>query len=298
MCPVSQKYGAKSGVQRGFMNEGLFELIADQLDDVRPAVAINLGGESTLHPRLPDMIRRLKDSDLYVFLDTNATRLDESLSRSLITSGLDRIALCLDGDNKEEFEMMRCRASFAAVIDNISTFLRLRNEMKSRWPYVIVKNIQFYDSKRQEGVPNAFRMLFKDNPPDEFRFTWADYWPGDHRNELTRQYTVQPISEMYSPCLNLWQRLPISWDGMVYICCLDLNRTVPIGDLKTATIRQLWNSDVMQDLRKKHRTSGQAELSLCRNCNQIRRPSPTGWLTPTGDKFTRWRIAKVRNPSK
>jgi wyosine [tRNA(Phe)-imidazoG37] synthetase (radical SAM superfamily) len=290
MCPVSQNF-ANPLVRRGLMEMDLFERIVAELAPMKPRVSLNMGGESTLHPELATMVRKLKAAGLYVFIDTNATRLTPELGEDLIKAGIDKVVLCLDGSSKETYQGIRVRAKFDDTIANIRTFLEIKQRLQSTTPYTVIKNIQYYDPEQNPGFPKQFAELFHACPPDEFRFTWADYWPGTHRYLLKDPYQAQPFGDEYSACINLWKMLPISWDGMIYICCLDLNRTTPVGSVQESGILGTWNSPVMQHFRRMHASGRQAELSLCANCNQIRRPAPRPWtgLLKAGEsRFTPW----------
>jgi len=289
MCPVSVNYPT---VERGLMEMSLFERIVGEIAPFRPEVALNLGGESALHPELVRMVRELKRAGMYVFLDTNATRLTPRISEGLLDAGIDKLVFCLDGDTPETYEAMRARGHFAETVENIRHFLRLRREGNRRTTYTVIKNIRYYDPDSEAAFPKSFARLFDDCPPDEYRFTWADYWPGSHRHQVREQYKVQPFSDDdYIPCINLWKKLPISWDGMVYICCLDLNRTSPVGSVQEMGVLGAWNAPAMKEFRRRHAGRGQARLPLCRNCNQIRRRPENplaGLLNAGGDRFTPW----------
>jgi wyosine [tRNA(Phe)-imidazoG37] synthetase (radical SAM superfamily) len=289
-CPVSQN-ATNPGVSRGCMEMELFHRIVEDIASFRPEIALNMGGESTLHPELERMIEVLKAAGLYVFLDTNATRLPPRLCSRMIDARLDKIVFCLDGDSKASYEAMRVRGRFEETVENIRRFLSLRRQKGSRLPYTVIKNIRYYDPNVSAEFPARFAELFADCPPDEFRFTWADHWPGSHREQLAAPYAAEPYRDDYSPCINLWKKLAISWDGMVFVCCLDLNRTVPIGSVQELGVRGVWNAARMQQLRASHARGEQADLSLCRNCNQIRRRPDGIWsglLSAGEDRFTSW----------
>ena len=284
---------APGNIGRGFMSMDLFDRLLVQLRSFRPLVAINLGGESTLHRRLPEMIAALHDSGCYVFLDTNATLLTDKVCDELIDAQLDELVLCLDGNgDADSYAAIRVRGDFDVTVQNIRRFLAIRQRRESTMPLTIVKNIQHYSQHRPLSFPTELKSLFDDAPPDEYRATWADYWPGTHADDLRQDYEVEPYSPGdYQPCSNLWKKLAISWDGMVYACCLDLNRTTPVGDLRSSTIRQVWNSNEMRRLRHMHRRNEQDELDLCRNCTMIQRSPSTataGLVQLRTERFTRW----------
>ena len=289
-CPVSQMDDNRD-VARGMMDLGLFRAVVKELTTFRPEVALNLGGESLLHPGFVDMVHELKDAGLFVFVDSNAMRLTAEQVDGMVRAGLDRIVVCLDGDDAASYEQLRVRGKFEVVVKNIRMLLERRNASGARRPEIVIKNIRDYRPDEEPSFPAAFAELFRDTPPDEYSATWADYWPGTHREKLKRDYQVQPHAEEYSPCINLWKKMAISWDGDVYVCCLDLNRTTLIGNVLDGGLLGLWNSEAMQHQRRLHAASRQAELALCKNCNQIRRTparAEAGLEGARDDRYTPW----------
>jgi MoaA/NifB/PqqE/SkfB family radical SAM enzyme len=278
------------------MEMDTFYLLLKRLTPYRPHVALNMGGESMLHPELPLMVRELKAVGMYVFVDTNATRLTPEVSNLLLDAGIDEMVVCLDGDSAAVYEAMRARANFDQVVANIQHLLRRRHGRASSTK-VIIKNIRYYNPDDRPGFPDVFRSLFRTHPPDEYRFTWADHWPGMHRFRMPDAYAVQPYGTEYHPCINLWKLMAIGWDGQVFICCLDLERTTPIGDLRTMELMDIWNAPRMQVLRRVHRRGEQAQLPLCGTCNQIRRQPErrrAGLWSPRIGRFTPWTIDAPR----
>ena len=289
MCPVSQDYGS---VSRGFMSELVFDRVLEEITPFKPRVSMNIGGESTLHPRLPDMVRRLVDAGSHVCVDTNATRLTRELSSALIEAGLPEVVFCLDGNSRESYEAIRKRGEFTRTIDNIREFLEVKKELGAELPYTVIKNIQHWRPEDDLAFPPAFTELFEATPPDEYRATWMDHWPGKHRDGLAEWYDAEPFEESgYQPCMNLWKNLPVSWDGKVYLCCLDLKRTSPVGDVLTSGVLGVWNAPALVEARRQHVAGEQAVMPLCHNCNQIRRTpddADAGLSAAGEDRFTPW----------
>lgn len=300
-CPVSQMSHDPS-VERGFLSPALIAPLMKEIRAWRPLIAVNLGGESLLHRDLPQLIRQLSDAGCYVFLDTNAALLSEAISTRLLSSGLAEIAFCVDGEgDAESYEAMRKRANFTKTIRNIRGFLAQAHGSSGKRPKTVVKNIRYYRAGGTLEVPGQLKSLFSDAPPDVYRATWADYWPGSHQQKLSEAYEVEPfVDGHYQPCTNLWKKLAISWDGKVYACCLDLNRTVEIGDVTKQSLADVWNGEPMRSLRRMHRAGRQNEISLCRNCTMIQR-SPrgalAGLLSVRSERFTPFRETCGADPT-
>jgi radical SAM protein with 4Fe4S-binding SPASM domain len=275
------------------MSLDLFETIVQKIIPYKPLVAINMGGESTLHPKLPYMIQRLHRAGSYVFLDTNATMITESLASQLLECGLDELVLCFDGNGTtDSYEHIRVGANYAKTLANVRSLLAMRQKATFSTTRIVIKNIQYYQADQQLQTAVPIKHLFADNPPDEYRATWADYWPGSHRDNLKEEYSVKTFSsQKYTACTNLWKKMAISWDGQVYACCLDLNRTHLIGNLGDMDLFEVWNAPEMIKLRTKHARNEQASISLCQSCTMIQRtPSNplSGIMNLRNERFTQW----------
>jgi MoaA/NifB/PqqE/SkfB family radical SAM enzyme len=82
---------AKSRV-RQLMSDDDFTVALAQLEQLHPSeIGALFLGESTLHPKLPEMLRKLKCCTDYVFLTTNGLLVDRLLAQKLLLSGLDSL---------------------------------------------------------------------------------------------------------------------------------------------------------------------------------------------------------------
>jgi MoaA/NifB/PqqE/SkfB family radical SAM enzyme len=112
----------------GRMSEPVFEKVIEGLSDFSPLPSIFFGGfgEPLLHPKIIDMISRLKALHIPVELITNGTLLTEEISRKLIHAGLDILWVSIDGAKPESYTDVRLGAVLPDVIRNIETFNRTR----------------------------------------------------------------------------------------------------------------------------------------------------------------------------
>jgi hypothetical protein len=101
-----------------------------------------LGGEPTLHPALPDVIRYIKTRGLVCQVLSNGLRLvqpggDELLDR-LIAAGLDRIVLHVDeGQGMDDAEMQRMRDDLASLCEGRRILFGFSITLSSSYPDVI-----------------------------------------------------------------------------------------------------------------------------------------------------------------
>lgn len=96
------------------------------------------------------------------------------------------------------------------------------------------------------------------------------------RDEIRLEGSRIPEEELkgqrHNPCHMLWRGpLYVRYDGLAYPCCYIYGES-PVGDLKTQSVMEVWNSPAMVKLREAHLKGDVREYPLCATC-QAPRPS-------------------------
>jgi MoaA/NifB/PqqE/SkfB family radical SAM enzyme len=140
MCP--RTYFISSGIKEwapvGFkdMDLELYKNIISQGKGTRlKSVKLNFLCEPLLHPQLVEMVSLASKAELWVMINTNASLLTKELSRDLLKAGLTDIFFSFDSPYPEEYEKIRRGAVYGQVLDNIKTFVAIKEELG-------LKNIQ------------------------------------------------------------------------------------------------------------------------------------------------------------
>ncbi len=110
------------------MPQTVFDCIIKSLQTVSPSPTVFFGGlgEPLLHEHVTEMIKQAKTIGSRVELITNATLLNEQMSRSLIDSGLDMLWVSMDGATQESYADVRVGASLDRVVQKIKFFRSAR----------------------------------------------------------------------------------------------------------------------------------------------------------------------------
>jgi MoaA/NifB/PqqE/SkfB family radical SAM enzyme len=91
-----------------------------------PTVFFGGLGEPLFHPRIAEMVTRVKSIGAAAELITNGTLLDEKRARRLIESGLDVLWVSIDGATPESYADVRLGAALPEVLGNLTRFRQLR----------------------------------------------------------------------------------------------------------------------------------------------------------------------------
>ena len=255
------------------MNEKLFYSLVDEISEMKiPSIKLNWRGEPLLHPKLSEFISYAKNkSILDVSINTNATTLDEKKSRLLINSGLDQIIYSFDGGVKSTYEKMRPGRfktnSFEKVYENIKLFNKIRTELNSKFP---ITKIQMVMTQETRNEVDEFYKLFGDIV-DDVTVTQYNERGGNledldslNKEKLENYFKKEKlphntsyivglegdtyISEGRKPCEQLFQRLMVTYDGSVGMCCHDWGAQHSIGYVSNEAFE---NDKITNDLEKK-----------------------------------------------
>jgi len=222
-------------------------------------------GEPMIHPSIFEMIRITRDAGIRTGMSTNATLMDDKRADLLLDCGLDYVILAFDGATKESYEKYRIGATFEKTRANILAFLEKKVARKANI-YVVLQMVLLKDNAHEI---DAYRKLWAIPGVDEVRFK---------RDEIQLEGSKLPTGELKgqrrNPCHLLWRGpLYVRYDGQAYPCCY-MWEEPPLGDLKTQSVMEIWNSTGMVKLREAHVRGDLHEYPACVTC-QAARPSLT-----------------------
>jgi len=234
-------------------DELAFRLIEEASALGVPSIKFNWRGEPLLYPRLAELVSFAKRHGiLETIINTNATHLTDEVASSLIKAGLDLIIYSFDGGSKETYERMRPGRfkdnRFDVVYGNIRRFSEIRKSMNSVLPRT---KIQMILTDETFDECEDFYSLFSDCVDDVSAKQYTER--GGRVSELDA-VTQQRLKDallarnlpldtpffrdlngklFYAtgrlPCEQPYQRLLVTYDGRVGMCCYDWGAQHPVG---------------------------------------------------------------------
>jgi MoaA/NifB/PqqE/SkfB family radical SAM enzyme len=245
--------------QQGIMDMDLFRKVVDECAALGIThVRLHNYGEPFLDRRLVDKVRYAKTRGIAeVGMISNGSLITPGIAQGLIDAGLDAINISVDASGKETFERTRVNLDYDVVIDNIRTLDRLRREAGRSRPKLILSFVRQQDSPEEQAFIDTWRGI-----ADKIHITDLHNWAG----------TLNAHSDVAYPCYRLWLTFTVLWDGRVSLCCADFDGRHVLGDLRTSTIREVWNAPAYRAARRQHLESGGPEI--CRSCDLPKKDSP------------------------
>jgi radical SAM protein with 4Fe4S-binding SPASM domain len=248
----------------GFMPEAIWQRIIDEAArNELYSMKFTYRGEPLLHRDLPRMVRYAKDEGIMdVYFNTNGVRLTEPVIRELIDAGLDRISISFEGYEKEVYERYRVGAVFDQVVKNIENLKRIRQELGAEHPLIRIQTVLVPELHGREQDYARFWLT----RADEVAYL-------DIKEEEGNPNHCGLVSDWACPML--WQRMTITWDGIILPCVHDIYEWMSFGSVSEISIRDSWKGAREEHFRVLHRTGRAHEIPACDRCpfreNEIRK---------------------------
>jgi len=260
MCPQSK------GLKRKKMTMGMdtFTRIIDQVCVNKPRIILHISGEPLLNKNVFEMIRYAKDKGCKVTMVTNAVLLTREVSIRILKTSLDNIFFSFDGCTPEIYEKIRVGAKFNQVKSQIETFLKLRSEMNTTGPIVVIEIISMKETEK--NIPD-FIKYWQRKSVDRIGIRLAGTWLGLVDDHGTR---TEMKGFGFKPCDSLFFGCAILAEGTVVPCCMDLEGRLPLGNILEQSFDEIWNGRPYNNLRVQHFKKTIPENIICYSCMHIR----------------------------
>lgn len=267
-CPTC--FSHRDGRPKHDMTFAQFRSIIDKNRSRINGLSLYNYGEPLLHAQICEMIAYAKTRGIrFVKIATNGLNLNETLSRRLVTSGLDYLSISLDGASAKTYQRFRKNGRFLQIVRNIGNLIRWRN--KTRGPLKI--EIQFIIMRHNEHEISSMRQLSERLKIDVLRFktvlikkkTWRYLLP-ENKHYNRYETTRTPLRTCQKPFLEL----VVNSDGTVIPCCYIVGpdvRRFQLGNIFKNTIDEILSGSAYGRFLKAVQTD-KSKLSCCKDCRE------------------------------
>jgi radical SAM protein with 4Fe4S-binding SPASM domain len=240
-----------------------FKRLVDECDEYAcPSVGMSQTNEPLLDPDLMDRINYVssKKSIMDIHLNTNASLLNEELSKKILDTAVTRLCFSIDAITEETYNKVRGGLNFKQVIHNIETFLNLREQRNQALPTV---RVSFLLQEDNEHELEAFKNYWVDK---------VDYV------SVQRYVPISPFNDERSHALKMaptagkqrcsytYESLFVHGDGTVVPCAAHRARHISVGNINKNSLHEIWHSKSLNDLRNALKTGNLQDTLLCSTC--------------------------------
>ena len=267
-CPVGLRNNEVTELRHSdrLLKKDLWERILSQIKDSAWVIQFYFQGEPLLNKDLPLMIREAHDAGLYTIVSTNAQAMTPELANALVAAGLDRIIISMDGLTQETYEAYRVGGS----LDQCKAAIRWLQEAKK----TLTIELQVLRLRSNEHEWAAFRREYKALGADRLVFKTAQLYDYRHGHHLMptdpryRRYEQHADGLWYRKplgkgCFRVWSGVVIAANGDVLPCCYDKNHAHAYGNIRTASLRELFSGPAARTFRTQ---AMQETPQICQEC--------------------------------
>ncbi|KKR49048.1 MAG: hypothetical protein UT86_C0001G0020 [Candidatus Magasanikbacteria bacterium GW2011_GWC2_40_17] len=264
MCPYPTMNRPKV-----IMSMELFsKIVNDCIQEGIRSFNLNFYNEPFLDPQIFERIKFIKSKKARVQLFSNASVINKECAEKILSSGLDRIDLSIDGVKKETYESIRVGLNWETVQANILYLIKRKKELNLKSPKI---RVIFVRQESNKAEVNEF-INFWQGKADRVIIS-----SDDNRNDTSSFFNKTNVSKKAFPCKRLWSELIVMSNGKVPLCCIDADGEVNLGDFNIAKLKEIWNSEKFKQIRKLHLDFKADRISLCRSCVHPFRMNLKSW---------------------
>lgn len=251
-----------------------------KMDDYRRAVdeiapyAMNLflyfQGEPTLHNDFTEMVSYAHKKGIFTATSTNGHYLDEELSAKIVSSGLDKMIVSLDGYDQETYAAYRAGGNFNQVVAGIRNLAAAKRRLNSKTPVIEVQTLV---TKINENNLDATRKVAMDSGADLHYFKTMQIENAEDfevfKTSIDRYSRYDAQNRLKNPvgyCKRIIDSAVITIDMDVLPCCYDKDASLKLGNLRENTLREIVKSDAARKIISAIEYERDKRPEICRNC--------------------------------
>jgi MoaA/NifB/PqqE/SkfB family radical SAM enzyme len=250
----------------GDMSFDSYRHVLDQFDSV---LKLNLSGtgENLLNRELFRMIRYAKAERRipYVWMASNAQRLDRHQAEELVRCGLDWLILSIDSPDPETFALIRRGGTLDRFVANVELLVEARRRQRSsRLRLTLGCIIQRDNIDQLEGlvqlgvrlgVPDLLLAPVNEDLPQNPTLELGAFRLTAERKRsisaVARAQSVRVTWCEYRDCFEPWTRPCITWNGYLIPCYVrPMTDQLNFGNVLEVPFAQLWNGPALQEFRR------------------------------------------------
>jgi len=263
-CPHS-----KQKRQQGYMDHELMQRLIREAGELGiPKLALFLNGEPFLNKNLAGYVKLAKEVGIsFVFTTTNGTGVSVARYYEAMEAGLDSLKFSINAGSRETYRATHGKDTFDEAVGNFRKVREYRDSHKLKCRLLSGFIVTGHTVHEVEKHHKFISEIADDNvfsEPDNF---------GGYMNEEVKGLKVEipdtvpkfVFTSKKLPCTMLFNSINVTWEGYLTLCCSEALNKLVVDDINNKTIRQVWYSDKMKQLREEN-IQGIVSMEQCRKC--------------------------------
>ncbi len=277
MCPIQDS--PRKEIMSNNTFEGVLNAFLPHLDRLRFTSLVGLG-ETLLDRDVANKVALAKKLGFpSVGVYTNATHLNKEMSHRLLESGLDTLALSLDGATKETHEAIRPRADFDLIVANILRFVELRK--KYGHTKVVIKMVRQESNKHEwDDYFDFWKRKLDASFGDLIGYLDVHNYAGNVDEEHNKSLLPLAGQKASLLCRQLFEIIFVRSNTQVGLCCGDVLEWFNMGSVLEIDPLTIYSNETFVRYRERMRAGRINELKYCNTCSSTISDSQKQYFPP------------------
>ncbi len=261
-CPQHDIKKFVPDYQQNQLDWDVFTRVIDEVAEHGATLRITCDGEPFLYKHIVKAIHYIKDRGVKIAtIVTNGSALSKPIAEAILRPSATKLVIdfSLDSLYKSTYEKIRLQGNFVEVYSNV-LFL-LKNRSLNPNLRIIVNMID--QDTLEAGELESFEKFWRPIADDVVVRTYLTV------KGMVNSSTLRMDDDQYRwPCSLLWNRISVSSHGRPRFCVADWREQSAFRDfdLLKMSIKEIWQSDRYDKLRKIHLDREFSKIRICEHC--------------------------------
>ena len=274
-CPVGRRDNGipPSRNTDKLLSLDLFRKVLGEVKDYAHTMQFYFQGEPLLNKDLAQMIAEAHEAGLYTIVSTNAQAMTRELAEALVSAGLNRIIVSMDGLTQASYGAYR----IGGDVEKAKAALQYLREAKKKLKIEDLRlqiELQCLRLKTNEQEWAELKRTYKALGADRLSLKTAQLY------DYEKGHDLMPSNPRYSRyeqgsdglfhrkkrtrgCLRVWSGVVVTTTGEVLPCCYDKSHAFAYGNIKDAPIAELFKNEKALAFR---RAALNEQPKICQEC--------------------------------
>lgn len=248
----------------------------DELEDYLFYINFYFQGEPLIHPKISELIAHAHAKNIRSAISTNAHFLTPEKCESIVSAGLSKIIVSLDGITQASYEQYREGGTLEKVTEGLKNLNAAKNKLGAKHPLIEVQFIVFKQNEHE--IPELSRFV-KKLGADVLSLKTAQIYDQQSADKLlpnNPKYLRYAKSEsgdfelknkFKNECWRMWSSAVITQNGDVVPCCFDKDADYTMGNINNESYSEILKGEKYKSFRKTVFTNRKS-IDICRNCSE------------------------------
>ena len=171
----------------------------------------------------------------------------------ILSANFSEVVFSVDAGTKETYESIRVKGKWERVLKNIELFNQIRSNKYPKVQTVTrIAGVKVNNRQDINQMTNFWEKLVDEVSIKEASPRWDSY--------------NNKINKITEPCMNLWTRTYVWYDGEVNPCDFDYKSNLSVGNVKEDSLKEIWNNEKYNILRSNHLNKKRCLHNPCDRC--------------------------------